>query len=108
MKTSTGLSVRAVNSANVRIDNTDREGRAYDISGNAEISGTTVTSLDGQVNKGETSVADFSCWSEDGISVNFHNVPQAEQCGVLTAVQEFIAGAREMVADSSQPVLLKA
>ncbi|MDE6860941.1 MAG: hypothetical protein K2J65_11080 [Duncaniella sp.] len=92
----------ALNSANVRLDNSQDDTRKYDVAANASISGTEITSIDsGSVTaKDGMQVASFSSHGGNNANYNFYNVAPEQQCEVLAEIQDFIAGAKALVANS--------
>lgn len=98
------VTIKSLNSANVRMDNSVDAGRVYDIEANVNIStGNYVQSIDaGSVKKeGENEVATFSSWGGDNLQINYNGVNAEEQCAIITAVNQFIADARAKATEGS-------
>ena len=88
----------ALNSANVKVNNSEDLEKSYDISANANISGVSVNSIDaGEVKKNGTSKATFNSWGEGMLNVSYNGVDAEEQCAITTAINAFIADTKEYV-----------
>lgn len=122
METTEKVTYRQLNSANVRIDNSVDEDRAYDIAANANISGNPsygaeITGESGAMNaisrvinveNGEVRrktdgmpVATFNSYSPGNLSINHQNTEAEEQCTVTTAVNAFIAEVKAKAAGAA-------
>lgn len=88
--------IKALNSANLRIDNSVDTDREYDIAANVNIeSNNVVNNIDsGSVMKNGMDVASFSSSSNENLWIDFRSVDASEQCAVITAVNSFIASIR--------------
>ncbi len=102
METNSGIVLRKMNSANVRLDNSGDPGRVYDVAADVNVGDGDITSSDGSVARDGFQIAGFSCYgpSDDNLSINYQNVPASQQCAVLTAVQGFLAASRSFVGAS--------
>lgn len=90
----------ALNSANVRLDNSQDDTRKYDVAANASISGTEITSMDsGSVTaKDGMQVASFSSNGMPAYNINIMGTVTDENRGdVLAAINDFLIGAKAYV-----------
>lgn len=101
--TSNSIVLKRMNSANVRLDNSGDSERSYDVVANVGIAESQVTQFNGEVTKDGKQMGSFSCYGNNGdnLSINYQNVPVAEQGAMLTAVQDFLAESRAFVASST-------
>lgn len=101
------VTIKSLNSANVRMDNSVDAGRVYDIEANVNIStGNYVQSIDsGSVKKEMNEVATFSSWGGDNLQINYNGVGAEEQCAIITAVNQFITDARAKATEGSMLTL---
>lgn len=97
------VTIKALNSANLRMDNSVDTAKVYDISCNVNIdSGNTVTSVEsGSVLKDGIEVATFSSGGTDNLQIGYNSVKQEEQCAIINVVNEFISSVREKTAGNS-------
>lgn len=97
------VTIKSLNSANVRLDNSVDADRVYDIEANVNIStGNYVQSIDsGSVKKEMNEVATFSSWGSDNLQINYNGVKAEEQCAIITAVNQFIESVSDKVAEGS-------
>ena len=87
-----------VNTANVRVDNSENTERVYDIECNINTSDSGVNSFEaGEVMAGETMMASFSFYGERNLSINFHVADAVTMVNVLNAVNSFMDDTRELV-----------
>lgn len=104
------VTYKTLNSANVRVDNSVDTERVYDISANANIGGMAGATVSDETNKvssvdnGEVrrksdsmTVATFSSYSGNSLSINHQDTEAAEQCAVTNAVNKFIADVKAKV-----------
>lgn len=94
------VTIKALNSANVRMDNSADADRVYDITANVNVSGTNVTDTNGEVRmKGDSSsvIATFNSYGTDNLSVNYQGLNAQQQQTVNTAINAFIADAQAEV-----------
>ena len=82
METNSGIVLRKMNSANVRLDNSGDPGRVYDVAADVNVGDGDITSSDGSVARDGFQIAGFSCYgpSDDNLSINYQNVPASQQC----------------------------
>lgn len=100
-QTTRNIAFKGVNSANVRLDNSEDTARTYDISANTDISGQTVSGFSGEVREESAFLASFNCYGgEENLSVAFAGAPISRQIEIMQAVQSFMADAREYVASA--------
>lgn len=95
---------KALVSANVRVDNSVDSERVYDISGNANISGSGDSGSVGGIDGGEVrrvsdgvEVASFGSYGDNSLNINHRNTDAAEQCAVTSAVNAFISDVKAKV-----------
>lgn len=103
------VKIKALNSANLRMDNSVDTDREYEISANANIDSTnTVVSIEnGSVMKEGMEIASFSSYGEDNLSINYNNVKQEEHCTIINAVNSFIGNVRLKASASVMASILK-
>lgn len=88
----------SLNSAQVKVSNSVDTEKVYDIVANANISGTTVNSIDGgSVRINDAVVATFSSWGENSLNVNYQNASVSEYCDILEAITTFISDVKTKV-----------
>lgn len=87
----------ALESARVRVSNSEDTSKVYDISATVEVSNnSTVGSIDsGEVRKDGNVIANFNAWGDVGLSVNYNSVPSDERCAVMEAISAFVADCKE-------------
>lgn len=97
------VTIKSLNSANLRMDNSVDADREYNIAANVNIdSGSVVNSIDsGNVIKEGIEIATFNAYSDNNLQINFNNVATSEQCTVITAVNAFIADVRAKAASGN-------
>lgn len=91
------VTIKSLNSANVRMDNSVDADRVYDIAANVNVSGTEVTDTNGEVRpKGDSSsvIASFNSYGTDNLSVNYQGINAEQQQAVNAAINSFIADAK--------------
>lgn len=77
--------------ANVKVSNSNDTTSAYTITAEAQVAQGNVENFNnGQVLKGEMSVATFNRWSAQNLNVTFNNVESEEQCTILTEINAFV------------------
>lgn len=102
------VTYKELRSARVRTDNSVDDARMYDIAADVSISGSTAESIDsGEVKKDGNAVANFACYGESNLSINYTGAESAEQCNILEAVQAFLTDVRAL-ASADSPVTLNA
>ena len=88
----------SLNSAQVKVSNSVDAEKVYDIVANANISGTTVNSIDGgSVRIDDIVVATFSSWGENSLNINYQNVDTTQYCAIIEAITAFIDDVRTKV-----------
>ena len=97
------VTIKSLNSANVRMDNSADAERVYDIAANVNIeSGNTLSNIDsGTVRREANELATFGSWGSGNLQINYNGVSAEEQCAIITAVNQFIAAARSKAAESN-------
>lgn len=91
------VTIKSLNSANVRMDNSVDADRVYDIAANVNVSGTEVTDTNGEVRpKGDSSsvIASFNSYGTDNLSVNYQGINAEQQQAVNAAINAFISDAK--------------
>lgn len=92
------ITFEALNSAQVKVNNSVDTEKVYDITANANISSTNVNSIDsGSVKTNDTVVATFSSWGENSLNVNYQNALVSEYCDILEAITTFISDVKTKV-----------
>ena len=86
----------ALESAKVKVSNETNETKVYNITATVSVSmnGHVDNIESGEVTKDGSSMATFNAWGEDGLTVNYNNVPADDRCAVMDAVSEFITDCR--------------
>ena len=75
----------------------------YNLTAQITVVGDRVTNFaNGQVMRGDVSVATFSLWSTKSPSVSFNEVEYSEQCVILDEIHSFIININELV--KTQPI----
>lgn len=97
------VTIKSLNSANLRMDNSVDADREYNIAANVNIdSGSVVNSIDsGNVIKEGIEIATFNAYSDNNLQINFNNVAASEQCTIITSVNAFIADVRTKAANGN-------
>lgn len=86
------VQLEAVNSANVKVNNSVDTERVYEISANLNVSGKVVNNVaDGVVKQGEVVKANFQRWSTENLNIQFQTSDVMEMCAVINAINGFIA-----------------
>lgn len=92
------VTIKALNSANVRIDNSADSERVYDITANVNVSGTNVTEINGEVrSKNDTSVISTFNDSSYELSVSYRSLASEEQLSVNGAINAFMSYVKDKV-----------
>ena len=77
--------------ANVKASNANDTTSAYTITAEAQVAQGNVENFNnGQVLKGEVSVATFNRWSAQNLNVTFNKVEAEEQCAILAEINAFV------------------
>lgn len=77
--------------ANVKVSNANDTASAYTITAEAQVAQGNVENFNnGQVLKGEVSVATFNRWSAQNLNVTFNKVEAEEQCAILAEINAFV------------------
>lgn len=97
------VTIKSLNSANLRMDNSVDADREYNIAANVNIdSGSVANSIDsGNVIKEGIEIATFNAYSDNNLQINFNNVAASEQCMIITSVNAFIADVRTKAANGN-------
>ncbi|MGN0309531.1 MAG: hypothetical protein ACI4C3_02930 [Bacteroides sp.] len=92
----------ALNSANVRVNNSGDAEKTYDIEANVNVTqNSVVNNIDsGRVTLGGVDKATFNSWGEGMLNISYSNVETEEQCAIINAVNAFIADVKSHVADN--------
>lgn len=97
------VTYKALNSANVRIDNSVDAERVYNISANVNVAATNVSNMEGTIRE-DNDVAEVLATfnSRDGIlSVDYQNITLEEQQAVNAAINAFIEDVKAKVGSVS-------
>lgn len=96
------IKYEALNSANVKVNNSGDLERVYSIEANANVNNLNeVSNIDnGVVKKDDEQKATFNVWSDNSLNISFYNVTSDEQCAVINAVNAFIKDLKSHVADT--------
>lgn len=94
---------KALNSANVRIDNSVDAERVYNISANVNVATTNVSNMEGAIRENNDVAAVLATFnSRDGIlSVDYQNITLEEQQAVNAAINAFIEDVKAKVENVS-------
>lgn len=88
----------ALNSAQVKVNNSVDTEKVYDITANVDIAGTQVRNISaGEVKLNNEVVATFSSWGDHNLSINYVNVDPSVYSSIVEAVNQFIAQVKEKV-----------
>lgn len=97
------VTYKALNSANVRMDNSVDTERVYNISANVNVAATNVSNMDGVLRENNDVaevLATFSSYDET-LSVNYQNITLEEQQAVNAAINAFIEDVKAKVGSVS-------
>lgn len=92
------VTLEAVNSANVKVNNSVDAEKVYEISANLNVSGKVVNNVaDGVVKQGDVVKANFQRWSAENLNIQFQTSDVMEMCSVINAINGFIADCEKAV-----------
>ena len=96
------IKYEALNSANVKVNNSGDLERVYSIEANANVNNLNeVSNIDnGVVKKDDEQKATFNVWGDNSLNVSFYNATSDEQCTIINAVNAFIKDVKSHVADT--------
>lgn len=96
------IKYEALNSANVKVNNSGDLERVYSIEANANVNSLNeVSNIDnGVVKKDAEQKATFNVWGDNSLNISFYNATSDEQCAVINAVNAFIKDVKSHVADT--------
>lgn len=97
------VTYKALNSANVRIDNSVDAERVYNISANVNVAATNVSNMEGALRENNDVaevLATFNSYDET-LSVNYQNITLEEQQAVNAAINAFIEDVKAKVENVS-------
>ena len=96
------IKYEALNSANVKVNNSGDLERVYSIEANANVNNlNAVSNIDnGVVKKDTEQKATFNVWGDNSLNISFYNAASDEQCAVINAVNAFIKDVKSHVADT--------
>ena len=96
------IKYEALNSANVKVNNSSDLERVYSIEANANVNNLNeVSNIDnGVVKKDAEQKATFNVWGDNSLNISFYNATSDEQCAVINAVNAFIKDVKSHVADT--------
>ena len=97
------VTYKALNSANVRIDNSVDTERVYNISANVNVAATNVSNMEGALRENNDVAEVLATFnSRDGIlSVDYQNITLEEQQAVNAAINAFIEDVKAKVGSVS-------
>lgn len=97
------ITYEALNSANVKINNSGDAERIYNIEANANVNNLNeVTNIDnGILMKDAEQKATFNAWSGNSLNISFYNATSDEQCGIVQAINQFIEDAKNFIKNNS-------
>lgn len=86
------VTLEAVNSANVKVNNSVDAEKVYKIAANLNLSGKVVNNVsDGVVKQDEVVKANFQQWNEQKLNIQFQTRDGMEMCTIINAINAFIA-----------------
>ena len=92
------VTLEAVNSANVKVNNSVDTERVYEISANINVADKFMNNVsDGVVKQGEVVKANFQRWSSENLNIQFQTSDVMEMCAVINAINDFIADCEKAV-----------
>ena len=96
------IKYEALNSANVKVNNSGDLERVYSIEANANVNNLNeVSNIDnGVVKKDAEQKATFNVWGDNSLNISFYNATSDEQCAVINAVNAYIKDVKSHVADT--------
>lgn len=96
------IKYEALNSANVKVNNSGDLERVYSIEANANVNNLNeVSNIDnGIVKKDDEQKATFNVWGDNSLNISFYNATSDEQCAVINAVNAFIKDVKSHVAET--------
>lgn len=96
------IKYEALNSANVKVNNSGDAEKTYDIEANANVSqNSEVSNIEsGRVSLDGTEKATFNSWGDNMLNISYSNVEAEEQCAIISAVNAFIQNLKSHVADT--------
>lgn len=96
------IKYEALNSANVKVNNSGDLERVYSIEANANVNNLNeVSNIDnGVVKKDNEQKATFNVWGDNSLNISFYNATSDEQCTIINAVNAFIKDVKSHVADT--------
>lgn len=96
------IKYEALNSANVKVNNSGDLSKTYDIEANANVTQNSIVSnIDsGRVTLDGVEKASFNSWGDNMLNINYNNVDSDEQCTIISAVNAFIQDLKNHVAET--------
>lgn len=90
----------AVNSANVRVDNSVVADSVYNIVQSMEVRGKDVVNIsEGTIKQGEVVKANYQRWGDNNLNIQFQTSDVAEMCDIINAINGFIGDCEVAVAN---------
>lgn len=101
------ITYKALNSANVKVNNSNDVERIYDIEANVNVNNLNeVSSIDNSVvTKNSEQKATFNIWSDTQLNINFYNITADEQCSIIQAINQFIENTKNFIKNNSMATL---
>lgn len=101
------ITYEALNSANVKINNSSDAERTYNIEANANVNNLNeVTNIDnGILMKDAEQKATFNVWGSNSLNIGFYNATSDEQCGIIQAINQFIEDTKNFIKNNGMYTL---
>ena len=101
------ITYEALNSANVKINNSSDIEKIYNIEANANVNNLNeVTNIDnGILMKDAEQKATFNVWGSNSLNISFYNATSDEQCGNDQAINQFIEDAKNFIKNNGMYTL---
>lgn len=101
------ITYEALNSANVKINNSSDIEKIYNIEANANVNNLNeVTNIDnGILMKDAEQKATFNVWGSNSLNISFYNTTSDEQCGIVQAINQFIEDAKNFIKNNGMYTL---
>ena len=96
------VTLEAVNSANIRVNNSVDADKVYNVVANLNVQGERISNVsDGIVKLGDEQKATFNKWSSDNLNIQFQTSDVMEMCSVINAINGFISDC-EMAVENNE------
>lgn len=95
------VTLEAVNSANIRVNNSVDADKVYNVVANLNVQGERISNVsDGIVKLGEEQKATFNKWSSDNLNIQFQTGDVMEMCTIINAINDFITDCENAVTNN--------